>query len=75
MKAKPDDRRDNVNKIKKNIDMTISNMEAAEKLMAKIESPRIRKQLAAKNERRAEALRGMRAEIKDEAENKKNRFE
>lgn len=75
MKANPDDRSDNVKKIQKNIDMTIRNMEAAEELMGVVESPKVKKQLRAKNERRAEALKGLRNEIKDEAEYKKNNFE
>ena len=35
MKNKPDDRRDNVDKIQKNIDMTIHNMELADELIEK----------------------------------------
>lgn len=67
MKAKPDDRRDNVEKIQKNINHTIHNMEQAEEMMEKADSPTIRQELEAKNERRQDALEGMRKEIRDEA--------
>lgn len=67
MKAKPDDRKDNVNKIQKNIDMTIHNMESAEDMLAKTDNSQTKDELRAKNERRAQALEGFRNEIKDEA--------
>lgn len=68
MKNKPDDRSDNVRKIKKNIDKTIHNMELAEEMMSKTDNPKTKDALAAKNERRSEAIDGMRSEIKDEAD-------
>ncbi len=70
MKPNPDDRKDNVERIQKNIDMTIHNMELADELMAKTDDPKAKQELQAKNERRREALEGMRSEIKDEAENR-----
>jgi small acid-soluble spore protein (thioredoxin-like protein) len=66
----PDNREDNVEKIQKNIDMTIRNMEASEELIAKTSDENMKKTLTAKNERRREALDGMRREIRDEAEAK-----
>ncbi len=68
MKNNPDDRRDNVDRIQKNIDMTIRNMELGEELISKTSNPRMRQNLIEKNERRRQALRGMRHEIKDEAD-------
>ncbi|NLM72476.1 MAG: small acid-soluble spore protein Tlp [Clostridiaceae bacterium] len=66
-RPKPDDRRDNVEKIQRNINNTIENIEAAEDMMAKTDNPEQRRQIQEKNERRREALKGMREEIRDEA--------
>ncbi len=63
----PDNRKDNVARIQKNIDMTIHNIEAAEDMMAKTPDDKMKKTLSDKNERRRDALGGMRSEIKDEA--------
>ncbi len=68
MKNNPDDRRDNVEKIQKNIDRTIRNMELADEMISKTSDPKAKKDLSEKNERREQALRGMRHEIKDEAD-------
>lgn len=70
-KPKPDDRRDNVDKIQFNINHTIRNMEAAEELMAKTDDKKMKKDLEDKNDRRRDALQGMREEIRDEALDKK----
>ncbi len=64
---KPDDRSDNVARIQKNIDMTIHNIEAAEEMIAKTPDDKMKKTLSEKNERRRDALDGMRNEIRDEA--------
>lgn len=64
----PDNRDDNVERIQRNIDMTIRNMEAAEEMIAKTSDEKMKKSLAAKNERRRDALEAMRREIRDEAE-------
>ncbi len=71
MKPKPDDRSDNVDRIQKNIDMTIHNMELADEFIDKTSDPKTKEALEEKNERRRQALDGMRHEIKDEAEFKK----
>lgn len=71
MKHKPDDRRDNVDRIQYNINHTIRNMELAEEMMAKTENPKTIEDLEEKNERRREALNSMRVEIQDEAWDKK----
>jgi small acid-soluble spore protein (thioredoxin-like protein) len=73
MKPKPDNRKDNVEKIQKNINHTIQNMELAEEMMEKADSPTIRQELQAKNERRRDALEGMRKEIRDEAQAREKR--
>ena len=67
-KPKPDDRSDNVEKIQKNIDETTQNMELAEEMISKTSDEKMKKSLEAKNERRAQALDGLRHEIKDEAD-------
>ncbi|SMC48015.1 small acid-soluble spore protein Tlp [Papillibacter cinnamivorans] len=68
MKHNPDDRRDNAERIQKNIGATLRKMEAADELMAKTHDEKKERELREKNERREEALRGMRREIKEEAE-------
>ncbi|MGI5912718.1 MAG: small acid-soluble spore protein Tlp [Syntrophomonadaceae bacterium] len=67
MKHKPDDRRDNVEKIQENIDNTLENIELAEETMAHNHNVKMRKAIKAKNIRREEALDNMRQEIRDEA--------
>jgi small acid-soluble spore protein (thioredoxin-like protein) len=73
-KPKPDDRRDNVDKIQFNIDNTIKNYELAEELIAKTDDEDLKKTLKEKNKRRLESLDSMRAEIKDEAEDKRKGY-
>ena len=71
-KPKPDDRRDNESKIKAAMSATKAQMEAAEEVIKETDNPKKKADLEAKNERRAEALKGMEAEMKQEAEfNKK----
>jgi small acid-soluble spore protein (thioredoxin-like protein) len=74
MKNKPDDRRDNVDKIQYNIDKTIQNYEIAEEVIEKTDNEKTKKDLTEKNERREEALNSMRKEIKDEAIYDKNKY-
>jgi len=66
-KPKPDDRSDNAARIQKNINMTIRNMEAADEMIAKTSDPKTKKALMEKNERRCQALEGMRKEMRDES--------
>lgn len=75
MKSKPDNRRDNVDHIQYNITKTIQNIELAEDMIAKTDDQKMKKTLEEKNERRREALDGMREEIQDEATDKKNGYE
>ncbi len=72
-KPKPDDRSNNVERIQHNINHTIRNMEAAEDMLAKVDDPTQRRELEEKNERRRDALQGMREEIRDEALDRKER--
>lgn len=73
-KPKPDDRRDNVEKIQYNIGKTIQNIELAEEMIAKTDDEKMKKTLMEKNERRREALKGMREEIRDEALDKRKGY-
>ncbi len=68
MKTSPDDRRDNVRRIQRNINQTIRNMEAADEMMNKTSDPRLKHMLEDKNERRRASLEAQRSEIKDEAD-------
>lgn len=74
MKNKPDDRRDNVDRIQYNINKTIENCELAEEMIAETEDEKMKKTLSDKNVRRKEALSGMKREIEDEARDKKNGY-
>ncbi len=67
MKPNPDDRRDNVDRIQRNIDMTIENMERADEMIATTSDHKMKQVLKDKNQRREQALEGMRHEIKEEA--------
>ena len=68
MKSNPDNRKDNVERIKKNIDTTIHNIEATDEMMHDTDNPKTKEELRDKNERREQALKGFRKEIKDEAD-------
>lgn len=74
MKPKPDDRRDNVDRIQYNIDKTIENTRLANEMIEITDDPKTKRDLKEKNERREDSLDAMRREIKDEAEHKKNGF-
>lgn len=68
MKNNPDNRKDNVEKIQRNINYTIHNMELADEMIENTSDDKMKKVLKEKNKRRRNALEGMREEIKDEAE-------
>ncbi len=74
MKPNKDDRRDNVDKIQYNIDKTIQNFRLAEEMIEITDDDKTKKALEAKNDRREEALTGMRKEIKEEASAKQNGY-
>lgn len=69
MKAKPDDRSDNVERIQNNIDNTIKNINLANEVIAKSDCNEEIQNMKQRNERREVALEKMRNEIKDEAIN------
>ena len=71
-KQNPDNRRDNESKIKRAMASTKSNIEAAEEIIAETDNKKMKADLEAKNERREQALHGMEAEMKQEAEFNKN---
>jgi small acid-soluble spore protein (thioredoxin-like protein) len=70
-KPNPDDRSDNAERIQHNINFTLKNMEAADEMIEETSDEKTRKALAEKNERRREALRGMRSEMRDETKDRK----
>ncbi len=65
---KPDDRSDNVERIQANINRTVENIRKADDMIEETSDREMRENLKAKNERREEALDGMRHEIRDEAD-------
>ena len=67
MEPNPDNRADNVDRIQHNIDMTIDNIHRANEMIEKTSDQKMKQTLKDKNERRMDALGGMRHEIKDEA--------
>ncbi len=69
-KPNPDDRRDNVEHLQKNINSTIRNMEAADEMIAKTSNSKTKQELKDKNDRRKTSLDGFRREIRDEAHSK-----
>ena len=73
MNRNPDDRRDNVEKIQRNIDQTVENIRLSEKTIDQTSDERTKHDLMEKNERRKQALEGMRHEIRDEAKYRENR--
>ncbi|MEA4970210.1 MAG: small acid-soluble spore protein Tlp [Candidatus Pelethousia sp.] len=75
MKPNPDNRKDNVERIQRNIDMTIHNIEAADEMIARTDSPQAKDELRSKNDRREEAIKGFRKEIKDEADARQNDYQ
>lgn len=75
MRHKPDDRRDNVDKLQENINNTLENIRLAEETMAETDDGEMIHDIKAKNKRREDALRNMRHEIKDEAEDKERDYE
>lgn len=73
-KPKPDDRRDNVDKIQYNINHTISNYRETEELIDKTDDEKAKRELEEKNKRREQSLSGMKREVRDEAIAKENGY-
>lgn len=75
MKNKPDDRTNNVDRIQHNISNNIKNINLAEEMIEKTDDEKTKETLIEKNKRRKKSLNSMRAEIKDEAIDKKNGYQ
>jgi len=75
MKNKPDDRRDNVDRIQYNIDKTIQNCELADEMITQTSDENMKQTLEEKNNRRESALKNMKQEIKEEAIDKENGYQ
>lgn len=73
-KPKPDDRRDNVNKIQNNINNTITNYRETEEIINNNDDNKQKMELEEKNKRREQSLKNMKKEIKDEAMDKENGY-
>ena len=73
-KPKPDNRRDNVERIQENINMTIHNMELADEMIHNTDDEKMKKVLMGKNDKRRDALNGMKKEIRDEAIDRENGY-
>lgn len=71
---KPDDRRDNVERIQFNIDNTIRNYRETKESIKITDDDKQIRELEEKNKRRDEALKGMRKEIRQEAKERKNDY-
>lgn len=69
MQSNPDDRSDNAQKIRQNIEATKRNMEMADEMIAETSDPKAKRDLQAKNERRAQAIPSMVREMKEEEAN------
>jgi small acid-soluble spore protein (thioredoxin-like protein) len=74
MKNKPDDRRNNVNRIQDNISNTIENFHLAKEAIEETDDGKYKKTLEEKNDRRQDAINGMKSEMKDESIAKKNGY-
>jgi small acid-soluble spore protein (thioredoxin-like protein) len=74
MTPKPDDRKDNVDRIQYNIDRTIHNIEISEEMIDKTDDDKTRRDLTEKNKRRENSLNSMKSEIRDEAIDKQNGY-
>lgn len=66
MNSKPDDRSDNAQKIKENIESTKQNIELAEQMIANTSDSKMKRDLQEKNERREKAIPSMIREMKEE---------
>ena len=73
-RPKPDDRTDNVERIQFNIDNTIRNYRETKDVIKITEDEKQRQELEEKNQRRNQALKGMRKEIQQEATDRNNNY-
>lgn len=71
--AKPDNRKNNVERLEKMVENTKENIEAAEETMNNLHlSAEEKASIERKNERRKESIKGFQAEIIDEKEDREN---
>ncbi|MDP5274037.1 small acid-soluble spore protein Tlp [Chengkuizengella axinellae] len=76
MKAKPDNRDDNVEKLQEAVQNTIGNLREAEDYLEEFGDElgnNEQQAIESKNDRRKESIRGFREEIKDEAQAEQQR--
>jgi small acid-soluble spore protein (thioredoxin-like protein) len=74
MKNKPDDRKNNVDRIQHTIDNTIENFRLTEEAIEESDDEKYKGVLEEKNQRREESLDSLKTEIKDEAIDKRNGY-
>lgn len=74
IRPNPDDRRDNVELIEYNIGKIIQNIKRAEDMIEITDDENMKQTLMDKNERRRDALKGMREEIREEAIARENNY-
>ena len=67
MNHRPDDRRDNAQKLQSMVQNTLENIDKAEESMAFTDSEEQLESIRQKNERRKESIESFRQEIKDES--------
>jgi len=68
MNHRPDDRRDNAQKLQSMVQNTLENIDKAEESMAFTDSEEQLESIRQKNERRKECIESFRQEIKDESQ-------
>ena len=74
MRTKPDDRRDNVDRIQHTIDNTIENFRLTEDAIEESDDEKYKEVLEQKNHRREKSLDSLKTEIKDEAIDKRKGY-
>lgn len=74
MRIKPDDRRDNVDRIQHTIDNTIENFRLTEDAIEESDDEKYKEVLEEKNHRREESLDSLKTEIRDEAIDKRKGY-
>ena len=74
MKNKPDDRSNNVDRIQHNISNTIENFHLTEEAIEETDDRKTKRTLEEKNDRRQDAINGMKSEMKDESIAKKDGY-
>ncbi|MEW4307024.1 small acid-soluble spore protein Tlp [Rossellomorea marisflavi] len=68
MNHRPDDRRDNAQKLQSMVQNTLENIDKAEESMAFTDSEEQLESIRQKNERRKDSIESFRQEIKDESQ-------